>query len=116
MGEFRFSKSFEVMIMQSHVKNSRISFDIIFFFKTVQILVYFYRNLAGAVQLNVKVGDDRRRVGDACVTFLLSLFCRRRIGDVRRLAVQICVADQRRRSESPICGADQRRRSAAPRH
>ena len=40
--------------------------------------------LIGAVLLNVKCGDYRRRVGDACVTFLLGLFRRRRIGDVRR--------------------------------
>ena len=38
----------------------------------------------GAVLLNVKVSDERRRCGDACVTFLLGLFRRRRIGDVRR--------------------------------
>ena len=45
-----------------------------------------YLNLAtrGAVLLNVKVSDERRRCGDACVTFLLGLFRRRRIGDVRR--------------------------------
>ena len=34
--------------------------------------------LTGAVLLNVKVSDERRRCGDACVTFLLGLFRRRR--------------------------------------
>ena len=56
----------------------------------------------GAVLLNVKVADDRRRVDDACVTFLLGLFRQRRISDVRRLAAQIGDADRRRRSAT--CG------------
>ena len=79
----------------------------------------FRKELIGALLLNVKCGDDRRRVGDACVTFLLGLFRRRSIGAVRRIAAPICAdailakscgADLRRRSAAPICAADRRRR------
>ena len=52
------------------------------------------RIITGAVLLNVKVSDERRRCGDACVTFLLGLF--RRMSR-RRVAMQ-----NRRRKTSGV--------------